>query len=232
MHAVFGYSFLWACFFCIKTGSMSVIALIFSRYLSSIILGLDGTDELDSNYRVKLLAIAAIVGVAGLNILGTEWVAKVQRLFFVTKILAIVFVCCVGLYSVTFGDTQEIAKENFKNIFYVSDNIEVSSVFSYVAHFGSAVVAALWAYDGFDSLNIIGGEMKNPQKSIPIAIFVGMCIVILCYLAANVAYFLVLPMDVLISSQAVAITISNTVWGKWAGMVIAILGNSYSIYHI
>jgi APA family basic amino acid/polyamine antiporter len=70
------------------------------------------------------------------------------------------------------------------------------------AAFGSATLAALWAYDGWNNLPMIAGEIKNPQRNIPLALGIGMLIILAIYLVANIAYFYALPfMEVLTSNS-------------------------------
>ena len=218
---------MWTSFFCIKSGAVAIVSLIFARYFGSILISdLDINTNVDSDYRIKLLAITAIIGCSSLNIIGVEWVAKVQRAFLVSKIAAIAFVMLMGLYSATFGGTWPIALENLQNIYYIPpvDEISLFDVLAYFPTVGVAVVAALWAYAGFHILNYVAEELINPQKNIPISIVVSLTIVIICYVTANLSYFLVLPMEVIITSPAVAITVAQEVWGYWAAIVTALLG--------
>ena len=226
LHPAVGFAFVWACFVVIKTGAAAITSLIFARYFGSVILSdLDVQGNIDADYRIKMLAIAALTAAVGLNIVGTKWVSKVQRVFFVCKLFAITCVCVMGTYSVVLGDTQDIAWENLEDVWYVAPGEEMSpwSVFLYMGSFGSAVIASLWAYEGFNTLNFVAGEIKNPQRNIPISIIIAVAIVVICYVSANVAYFAMLPKEVVISSRAVAISAANEVWGEWATYPMAFL---------
>lgn len=164
------------------------------------------------------------MGTTALNIIGIEWVAKAQKFFLFTKISAIVLICIIALYSILFGETRQIAIDNFENIFQSPvPSLDLFDLFRYVTNIGSAVIVALWAYDGFDTLNMITEEVIEPQKNLPISIICGMGLVVICYLFVNIAYFLVLPISVLMESQAVAITVAYNVWGYWASILTALL---------
>lgn len=225
IHPVFAFCYVWACLICLKSGSLSIIAIIFARYFGSVILPeLDVTSNIDEDYRIKLLAIAALIGATSINIVGINWVAKVQKIFLFTKVGSIILICIIGLYSITFGDTREIAMDNFTNIFSSPlPSYGIMDIFLYITNIGSAVIVALWAYDGFDTLNMLTEEVIEPQKNLPISIIFGMALVAVCYLFVNIAYFLILPANVLMYSQAVAISAAYNVWGYWAAVVIAIL---------
>src|SRR5206468_8442803 len=66
--------------------------------------------------------------------------------------------------------------------------------------FMAALVAALWAYDGWNDLNMVAGEVRNPERTIPIALIVGVAIVGALYMLLNAAVQYVLPADVIANS--------------------------------
>lgn len=68
--------------------------------------------------------------------------------------------------------------------------------------FGSAVLAALWAYDGWNNLSMMAGEMKNPQRNVPLSFGVGLLIILVIYGLTNVAYFYALPFSEIITSNS------------------------------
>lgn len=70
------------------------------------------------------------------------------------------------------------------------------------AAFGSATLAALWAYDGWNNLPMVAGEIKNPQKNIPLSLGLGMLVILAIYCVANVAYFYALPFSEILSSNS------------------------------
>jgi len=68
--------------------------------------------------------------------------------------------------------------------------------------FGSAVLAALWAYDGWNNLSMVAGEIKNPQKNIPLSFGIGLLVILGIYGITNVAYFYALPLSEILSSNS------------------------------
>jgi APA family basic amino acid/polyamine antiporter len=70
------------------------------------------------------------------------------------------------------------------------------------AAFGSATLAALWAYDGWNNLPMVAGEIKNPQKNIPLSLGLGMLIILAIYCVANIAYFYALPFTEILTSNS------------------------------
>ena len=70
------------------------------------------------------------------------------------------------------------------------------------AAFGSALLAALWAYDGWNNMPMVAGEIQNPQRSIPLALIIGVGGVMLIYTVVNIAYVYALPFDELLSANS------------------------------
>ncbi len=68
--------------------------------------------------------------------------------------------------------------------------------------FGTAVLAALWAYDGWNNLSMVAGEIKNPQKNIPISFGVGLLAILFIYGISNIAYFYALPFSEVLTSNS------------------------------
>lgn len=70
------------------------------------------------------------------------------------------------------------------------------------APFGAAVLAALWAYDGWNNMPMVAGEIQNPQKAIPLSLIIGVGGVMLIYTLANIAYVYALPFGELLSANS------------------------------
>ncbi len=64
-----------------------------------------------------------------------------------------------------------------------------------MASFSAALMAALWAYDGWNNLPMLGAELRNPRRTLPLALTLGMVLVILIYFAVNFSFFRVLRFD-------------------------------------
>ncbi len=68
--------------------------------------------------------------------------------------------------------------------------------------FGSATLAALWAYDGWNNLPMVAGEIKNPQRNIPLSLGLGMLTILAIYCMANLGYFYALPFTEILTSNS------------------------------
>lgn len=83
-------------------------------------------------------------------------------------------------------------------------------------------MTGLWAYDGWNNLNYISGEMKQPHRDLPRVIFIGIPVVIVCYLFANVAYLAVLRPEVVMHTNSVAMDFGKKLFGAAGGILLAV----------
>jgi len=85
-----------------------------------------------------------------------------------------------------------------------------------------ALYSGLWAFDGWDQANYVGGEMRNPEKNIPRTIHFSMAIVCTLFILANVAYLVVLDKATVASSNAVALDFGRALFGPVGGVVFSV----------
>ncbi|HSJ14355.1 MAG TPA: amino acid permease, partial [Longimicrobiales bacterium] len=91
------------------------------------------------------------------------------------------------------------------------------------AGLGLALIAVLWAFDGWADVAALGGEVKDPGRALPRAILGGMAAVLVLYLAINAAYLYVLPLDVMAGSPLVAADAATRVFGRAGASLVAAL---------
>ena len=160
----------------------------------------------------QLVAIAAAILISFLNYLGVKKAGEFQLVFTLLKvaiILGVVFVCFSGI-----GDAPGRGWSNFAGTF--------TGAKGGMAGFMAALVAALWAYDGWNDLNMVAGEVKQPERNIPIALIAGVATVGLLYILVNAAVQYVLPASVIAASQRPASDAVALIMGRMgAGIVSA-----------
>lgn len=203
-----GFIFTWAQFFVMKTGSLAIISIVFARYFGSVLLEIDPrTPGIDADPRLKALAIGAILLLTVVNCFGVRWGALVQVIFTALKLLAIAGVIVLG-----FGAFGRGGAASFATPF-------VGSVGSMGA-FGAAMISSLWAYDGWNNLNYVTEELRDPERNLPRAVIFGTLGVIVVYVLVNVAYLAVLTPAEVIASNAVATELAIRVLGPVGGVLI------------
>jgi len=128
----------------------------------------------------QLVAIAAAVFISFLNYIGVKKAGEFQRVFTLLKIAII-----LGIVVVCFTDRGGAGWSNFATTFMGAKGG--------IAGFMAALVAALWAYDGWNDLNQVAGEIREPGKNIPVALIAGVAIVGALYVLVNAGVQYVLP---------------------------------------
>jgi APA family basic amino acid/polyamine antiporter len=204
---LYGWTQMWVA----KSGSIATLATAFFLYLANfhpelketvgripVPLGPSG-GPLEISFG-QILAMALILFLGGLNYFGVKIGGGVQVLVTICKVGLIFAVIVIGLGS-GHGDIT-----NFQTATPVSS--------SGVAAFFAALVAALWAYDGWNNVSMVASEIRNPQRNLPWALIGGTLAVMAIYLLANLAYFYVLPAGEVAKSDLVAADMMRKIMGQ------------------
>ncbi|HVI54982.1 MAG TPA: amino acid permease [Luteibacter sp.] len=195
-----GFLFGWTMLLVIYSGSSAAVATIFGSYATAV-FGL-------SPDLVKPLAVGALVFVTGLNLFGIRFGAQVQNVFAILKLAAITVLVVTGLAfaGAGAGATQALA----------------TSPTAVTGSLAGALLPVLFAFSGFSYLNNLAGEVRDPQRTLPRALVVGMLVVIAAYVLVNYAYLAVLGHDGLANSNAPAADVMSRVFGAAGAKLIAI----------
>ncbi len=129
---------------------------------------------------------------------------KVQDVFTIAKVLALLVIILSGLVYICMGNTQNF-QEPFKNSKGGSD-------------IALAFYGGLFAYAAWNYLNYLTEEIKNPYRNLPWAIGISLPLVTVIYVLANIAYFAVLTPEELENSNAVAVVSCLTIFGKFSSI--------------
>jgi len=201
----FGFLYGWAYLMIITSGSIAVIALAFSYYLSVFI-------PMNETWKIAT-SIIAISMLTTLNILRAKFGEIFSNIFTGLKIAGILIIICVGFF---FG--------NFELSFKSSSLPALSS--AGLSSFGVALTGVLFSYGGWQHASFLAGETKNPARNVPIAMITGALVVTLIYLLVNTGYMLLLPVKTIISSEQVAAEAVSTVLPSGGLLVAGIIAIS------
>jgi APA family basic amino acid/polyamine antiporter len=194
-----GFLYGWAYLLIITSGSIAVLSLAFSYYLSFFI-------PMDNTWRM-LTSIIAITILTTLNVFRAKFGEIFSNIFTGLKILGILIIIGFGFF---FGNTDL----SFKSI-----SLSTSS-HAGLSSFGVALTGVLFSYGGWQHASFLAGETKNPARNVPVAMITGAIVVTLIYLLVNTGYMLLLPVDTVISSRKVAAEAVSTVL-PFGGMLVA-----------
>jgi APA family basic amino acid/polyamine antiporter len=160
------------------------------------------------------IGIVTVLLLGGLNLLGTQLGGFIQTVSTVGKLIPIILIAVFGIFK---GDAS---------IFNVSSGTTSQSL-----SMGAAILATLWAYDGWMNVGFMAGEMRNPSKTLPRAIISGIVVVVIAYLSVNIAMLHVLPAAKIVqlgpnAASAAATSLFGVVGGKILsiGILISIFG--------
>src|ERR1700733_7076866 len=155
----------------------------------------------------QLVAIAATVLISGLNYIGVRRAGEFQFLFTLLKVAIILGIVAVG-FSYSGGTWANFATE-------------FAGAKGGIAGFFAALVAALWAYDGWNDLNMVAGEIRNPQRNIPLSLFWGVATVGALYILVNAAVQYVLPAAAVAASERPASDAVALVLGRAGASLVS-----------
>jgi APA family basic amino acid/polyamine antiporter len=194
------FLFGWLYLIIMPTGA-GAIALVFAEYLSRLIPLGPGT--------VRIVAAALIIVLGAAQYRSVRFGAAIQNASTVAKVVAI-----LGMVAAAFvlgapgggawGATTPPAPVSLSG-------------------FGLGVVAALWAYNGWQDVTCLSGEVRDPGRSLPRAIVGGTLMVVVIYLLVNLAYLRVLPIDAIARSPLVAADLAVRLVGPAGNAIIAAL---------
>jgi basic amino acid/polyamine antiporter, APA family len=200
-----GFLYGWAYLLIITSGSIAVLSLAFTYYISYFI-------PMDNTWKI-LTSIIVIITLTTLNVLRAKFGEMFSNIFTGLKIIGILIIIACGFI---YGSTS----------FSFSAAAAASAGKGTLSNFGVALVGVLFSYGGWQHASFLAGETKNPRKNVPIAMVTGALVVILIYLLVNVSYMLLLPIDKIAVSQKVAAEATSTVLPFGGMMVAAIIAIS------
>lgn len=192
----------WTEFWIIRSASVGALACASAIYLAKIV----PLDHLGQ----AICAVAIIAVLTLTNAAGVKWGARVQN---ATTIIKVSFLLALIFVPLLIGRAEP---EHLAPVWPQSSGISVWKAL------GLAMIAVFWPYDGWINIAPVAEEIKEPQRNVPFALIVGMLIITSVYVGAVVSYHLVLPMDQMQASKAVAADVSEALFGDW-GRVIAAL---------
>jgi amino acid transporter len=201
-----GFLWGWAMFWTMHTGIIAVIAMVFARYASFFFPVGDAG--------LRIYAIAAIVALTAVNYVGVRQGSLVQTTFTILKIGAILAIIAVA-FAVG-GHPSAVPPIAVPPIADRPSPIDLS-----VSSFALAVVAGLFAFGGWHMVTYAAEETREPEKTIPRALVLGVAIVTVCYIALNAAYFHVLTPAQIASSTRVAADAADAILGRGGAAVMS-----------
>ena len=199
-HPLAAFLFGWASLLMIQGGGLAAVAITFAQYA----LRMEGAGP----RLATPLAVGAIVVVAAVNYIGVKPGSRLLNVLVLAKIGPLAFLIVGGLLLPHETGAPAPSPGAFPGG-------------SGVLAFGAALIPILFSYGGWQSANIIAEEMREPRRTLPLALLVGTGIVILVYVLANVVYLSVLTREGLAATTTPAADTLRRILGPRADRTIA-----------
>ncbi len=198
-HPFLAFLFGWASLVVIQGGGLAAVSITFAQYA----LRLTGRDPAQA----AVWAAMAIAAVAAVNYVGVKPGSRLLNLLVLLKLTALAALVFGGLLLPRSAPASLIAASRPPAAGFLA--------------FGGALIPILFAYGGWQSVNLVAEETREPRRTLPLALMAGMAIVITVYLAANLVYLAVLSRPGLASTATPAADALRRIFGPGADRLIA-----------
>jgi len=197
-----GFLFGWTKLFVERIATLAILGVVFAEYLGFLVpYGAFGT---------RWVAVAAIAALSAVNVVGIQVGKEVQNLLTLLKLLALGGIVILGLWGTQtiFPPAQPVLPQT----------IEPGTLRA----LGLALVFVIWTYGGWNEVNYVAEEVKNPQKTLPWAILGGVALITLLYLAVNAIYLYYVPLNQMPQTPLVAAEVMRRIVGPVGGVLTSL----------
>jgi APA family basic amino acid/polyamine antiporter len=202
---VLAFLFGWTLFLIVEAGTIATLVVGFSTKYLPYFVSLSGL-------QTKVVAISLIAILAAVNFMGVRKGANLMNFLTTIKFIGLIGMCAVVFI---------FAKGSTGNFLSTANAAPVTG--GLMGSFGIALVAALWAYKGWETSTYCAGEIKEPHKNLPLGLFIGTLCVVFLYILANFAYLYVFPAAKMAESGRIAADVMEAAVGPIGATVIALI---------
>jgi basic amino acid/polyamine antiporter, APA family len=191
-----GFVYGWTVFTVIQTGVIAAVAVAFAKFTGVFVPFFNENNIVLTigNFGIsttQLLGIGSIVFLTWLNTLGINNGKIIQRIFTSAKLLALLGLIMIGFVA---GTQNNYWQANMQLPFHsLADPTADFNITALLGALGVALIGSMFSSDAWNNVTFIAGEVKSPQRNIPLGLLIGVVIVTVLYLLANIAYFMLLP---------------------------------------
>jgi len=163
---------------------------------------------------LKLLGTGIVILLTAINYIGVRFGGVVQNVFSVAKMAAMLGLAAAVLLRPETGHLTNLATPSL---------VIHPTGLAWWAAMAAALQGAFWAYDGWQKITYISGELRSPQRDLPRSLIFGILIVTLLYLLMSAIYAYVLPIDQMAASKLVAADVAERCFnggGRWIAFAV------------
>lgn len=221
----------WSFFAIIQTGTIAAVGVAFSKFMAYLVPGVSETLVLvDLGFMkispAQVVSIVIIIFLTYVNTRGIQGGKAIQTTFTITKLVSLFGLIVFGLimakgevWSANWTNAWDLHKLNADGSF------ESYTIIAALGAVAAAMVGSIFSSDAWNNVTFIAGEIKNPQRNIGLALFLGTLIVTIIYVSANIMYTAVLPLGEIAfaDKDRVAVAASHVIFGNIGTVVIALM---------
>jgi APA family basic amino acid/polyamine antiporter len=197
-----GFLWGWAMFWSVHSGIIAAIAVVFGRYAIVLL-----PESAQGDIGIRALAVALIVALSVVNYVGVRAGGRLQTSLTIVKVAAIALLVVAGF--LVSGTATAVTVEPLDD--------------PGVTPFVLAMVAGLFAFGGWHMVTYTAGETTMPARTIPVALVVGVLVVTACYIALNLVYLRLLPLEAVRSSTRIAADAADVIFGAGGAQLLSVL---------
>ena len=235
---IWGFLYGWTLFTVIQTGTIAAVAVAFARFTSFLIPRISEQQyivppiHISSGYAfslstAQLVAIAVIFLLTWTNSLGVKYGKVVQNLFTVAKTGALAVLILLG---VLVGGNHAAISRNFHqfwaqtNLTPVEGGLTSATLYGLIVAICVSQSGALFSADSWHDITFAAGEVRDPKRTLPRSLIIGVALVIAFYLLTNISYLFTLPIEAIQHAPAdrVATSVLDAIAPGWGSVLIAI----------
>jgi APA family basic amino acid/polyamine antiporter len=227
-----GFLYGWSFFTVIQTATIAAVGVAFSKFTGYFIPALDINDEnilfqvgVFKLYPAQIVSILVIALLTYINTRGINGGKAIQTVFTITKLLSLFGLIVFGLLMAAKADVWNANWSNAWEMNKLSEGGMIAGVAgsAVLGAIAASMVGSIFSSDAWNNVTFIAGEIKNPKRNIGLSLFLGTLIVTLIYVAANIMYISVLPMNEIAFAKQdrVAVAAANEIFGNVGTYVIA-----------
>lgn len=226
---IWGFLYGWTLFLVIQTGTIAAVAVAFARYLDVFVplsRVLFQTELFGRNFAIDLkqvVGVGVILMLSYLNCFGIRIGAQVQNLFTFLKVFALLVLIVLGL-AFAGGSYSHFSPllPNYESLKGISEHFQQGSSPLFDSHsaglnlgllVGVAMIGALFSLDAWNNVTFTASEVKEPQRTLPLSLFLGTFLVAMIFLLTNIAYLHVLPVEQIAATDKIAATVARVILG-------------------
>ncbi|MGH7491592.1 MAG: APC family permease [bacterium] len=222
---LWGFLYGWTLFLVIQTGTIAAVAVAFAKFLGVLMPAISATNTIFTLGPVsfstqRLVGIAVIALLTATNTLGIKTGKIVQNIFTATKVGALALLILLTFF-VARNPNAAIHSPGFWTPMV---NGNVLSTMALIVALGTAMVGSLFSSDAWNNIGFAAAEVKNPHRTVPLAMMLGTILVTVLYVSANISYIAVLPLEGIqhAPEDRVATAAAQMIFGQDAASLMAI----------